>query len=87
MCALLEERGYRREQILQLTRNYVRRVLWHKRDNHGNLDTGPVIKPDGPSRAEVLRRTYWKRGWPAHKIDQRVSEILAAEAKARKARK
>lgn len=78
--AWLEEIGYRRHELLNLTRRYLRTVLSWPRDDKGRLRPPPTRQRQ-LSRAEVLRRHFFLRGWPDHMIADKVREILAAESK------
>lgn len=82
ICAYLEDKGYRRHEILNLSRRYVRRVIGWPRDKDGSLveprakeaQSQPPLDP-----ADQLRRAYWLRGYPAHRIEALVRERMAGQ--------
>lgn len=71
----LEEKGYRRDQILCLTRSYVRAVLDWPRGTRGELRKPPAPQSEdeeSESQEQAVRRWYFERGWPAHKVEPEV---------------
>ena len=86
---MLEDAGYRREQIKSLSRWYVLRVLQHRRDEKGKLDLKAAMsKVAGAaakrrlSREEQLTTLLKRRRCPQHMIAVRIEEMIrAADAK------
>lgn len=80
ICAMLEDAGYRREEIKHLTRWYVKRVLQHARDKNGEL-----ILPKHQQQKKTLsyeqqlRNILRKRGYPEQYLDRKVEELLEKE--------
>lgn len=77
VVAWLEEKGYRLEQILKLTRGYVRRVLDWPRDKNGGLRQPPVVQSEDAaptSQEDRIRAWHFERGWPAHKVEPLIRE-------------
>lgn len=87
ICALLEEKGYRRHEIGEMTDWYVLRVLQHPRDNKGRLIWGQhdrqVRRLDWEEQVAALMR---RRGVPEHQIKYAV-EDARREAEYRAARR
>jgi hypothetical protein len=84
LCALLEKRGYHKQDIGQLTRVYVQQVLHHATDDKGNIDLRiHESRPKPVSHAEGLRRLLWQRGWPKHKFEERIRQVAAEKVQER----
>lgn len=79
VCAILEERGYRRHEIKDLTPGYVSRVVGHDRDEKGRLRF-PEAPPAGRESWEAaLRRRLRNNGCPEHMVAARVLELCAPD--------
>lgn len=88
ICALLEGRGYRREEIKHLTRGYVARVLQHRVDDKGQIV--PHVhqrKGKRPGRAEELAQLFLRRNYPRWLAEKKAAEQAAREEGQRQARK
>jgi hypothetical protein len=72
---MLEEYGYRREQIKDLSRRYFRAVLQWPRDERGGLVI-PKKQPKRKDKYEGLRTLLRRRGWAEYQI---ASEIVKRE--------
>jgi len=82
VCAILEDAGYRRDQIKDLTIGYVRRVVQHARDEKGRVEfERPAASKPDPENTVVA----WlkRRNYPAHLIGERTREILREQEEMR----
>lgn len=80
ICAMLEDLGYRRDQIKHLTRWYVKRVLQHARDKNGELILPRQVQQKKTlSYEQQLRNILRKRGYPEQYLERKVEELLEKE--------
>lgn len=83
LFAILEERGYRRDQIAKLDRWYVARVLCHPKDRHGNVEVRRVQGMAPPADVAVsLRRLYRRQNWPEWRVEKQVGLMMEGRARA-----
>lgn len=94
ICAMLEDAGYRRHEIKDLSRHYVRHVLQHPRDDRGN-PVPPKRKGAGgtPDRFGDMVRVLEDRGFTPHRARvkalqqvQRERQVVAAREARQKAK-
>lgn len=86
ICAMLEDAGYRRDQIKHLTRWYVKRVLQHARDKNGELILPKHQQQKKTlSEEEKIRNIWRRRGYPERYLERKVQESLELERKRRAA--
>ena len=77
LFALLERRGYRKDQIKDLTRAWIHEVLGHEVDKDGNLvekQAGPPPDPRESGPAFHRRRTLRRFKYPEWLIDQMIGK-------------
>lgn len=90
LCTMLEDLGYRKDgpcRIGKLTRWYIKRVLFHPREKDGRVKRPRSAPKPGEVTTweEHLRRVLIQRNCPAHLIEVRVREIVAASKASQKA--
>lgn len=73
---MLEDAGHRRHRQGKLSLRYIRNVIQHARNKDGSLDTGRGSRGgEGEAPADPfgeLRHVLRMRGWPEHRIAQRI---------------
>lgn len=75
MCAVLEDRGYRRDEIAKMTPWYAQHIIFAPRDETGEFRfLKPRPKPDADPFAQT-REILFRRGWPRWRIDAKIEEI------------
>jgi hypothetical protein len=84
---MLEERGYRRDQVGSLTRLYIEQVLWHPRDEKTRR-----LRMPPPRKAPLSERDEWYwllrlQGLPPESAHERVAEIIQEKREKAKARR
>jgi hypothetical protein len=73
-----------RDEILQMTRRWVLRVLRHERDDKnrilptGKPPPGEKKQPAPKNERERLRLWYRGLGWPEHRVEMKLEELFDA---------
>lgn len=73
---MLEQRGYRREEIRKLSRCYVLRVLLgHPRGDDGELKPQAKADEPAPSEDELFYRRLARFKYPDYLIERRTRQL------------
>jgi hypothetical protein len=67
------------DEIKRLTRRQVRAIYFARRDEKGRVEIGDLLPEKTATFEDQLRVIMRGRGWPEHKIDERIALMRAEQ--------